>query len=64
MRDRGLLLFSAGLLAATSWAFWHFLGNDAFTVFSSLILLSVVLDNFRLRRKLRSLERQLAEIGQ
>lgn len=60
MRDRVLLLIAAGLLAAASWAFWHFLGEDAFTVFSTFILLSLVFDNLRLRRKLRYLERHLA----
>jgi len=59
MRDRGLLLLSACLLAVASWAFWHFLAKDSFTVFSTLILLCIALDNCRLRKKLRILERQL-----
>lgn len=60
MRDNALLLISAGLLAAASWAFWHFLDEDAFTVFSTFILLSLVFDNLRLRRKLRCLELHIA----
>lgn len=64
MRDRILLLISAGLLALASWAFWHFLQGNAFTVFSTMILFLLMLDNLRLRRKLRYLERQVMDAGQ
>ena len=60
MRDRGLLLVSACFLAAASWAFWHFVAEDAFAVFSTIVLLCVALDNFRLRQKLRTLQRQMS----
>ena len=60
MRDRGLLVLSAGIMATASWAFWHFLGEDAFTVFSTMILLSLVFDNLRLRRKVSDIERKVA----
>ncbi len=60
MRDRGLLIVVACLLAAAYWVFWHFVAQDAFTLFSTIVLLCVALDNFRLRQKLRTLQRQLS----
>lgn len=58
MSDQVLLFVLAITVAAASWAFWHFLGENAFTVLSTLILVSVVADNIRLRRKLKSLQQQ------
>ncbi len=60
MRDRGFLFIVACLLATASWVFWHFMAEDAFTVFSTIVLLCVALDNFRLRQKLRTLQWQLS----
>jgi hypothetical protein len=57
MKDSILLLLTALLCSLAAWAFWHFLGSDAITVFSTLMLICVVGDNFRLRRKLRALQR-------
>ncbi len=52
MKDSGLLL-AAVLCSLIAWAFWHFLGNDAFGIFTIVALVVVTVDNFRLRRKLR-----------
>jgi hypothetical protein len=54
MKDRALLLIAAVVMAGASWAFWHFLGDNAFTTFSCLMLLCLAFDNVSLRRKLRS----------
>lgn len=54
MKDSGLLLLAAGVCSALAWAFWHFLGSDAFGVFMMIVLVVVCVDNFRLRRKLRA----------
>ena len=54
MNDRLLLIISAIIVAIASWAFWHFLGENAFTGLSTFFLISLVVDNIRLRRKLRS----------
>ncbi|WP_175511256.1 hypothetical protein [Collimonas sp. OK307] len=48
------LLGAAFVLAIIAWAFWHFLGNDGFGVLSTIALLVLVIDNIRLRRKLKS----------
>ncbi|MEC5160585.1 MULTISPECIES: hypothetical protein [unclassified Janthinobacterium] len=53
MRDSGLLMLAAALCSVIAWAFWHFLGNDAFGVFMIVALVIVAADNVRLRRKLR-----------
>jgi hypothetical protein len=54
MRD-GLLLLAAGAACSlAAWAFWHYAGNDGFGVLSTLFLIVAVVDNFRLRRRLRA----------
>jgi hypothetical protein len=58
MRDQILLLLSALACALGAWAFWHYLGADAFAVLMSLALVSAVADNVRLRRKLRETQRR------
>ena len=36
---------------AMAWAFWHFLGASAFDVLTMLVVVGLVLENIRLRRK-------------
>jgi hypothetical protein len=54
MRDRLLLIVAGAVCAVLAWMFWHILGNDAFSVFPTIMLVVVVIDNVRLRRQLRS----------
>lgn len=56
MNDAFPLLFAGLICALLSWAFWHLLGNDAFSVLLNIWLVCAVADNLRLRRKLRKLE--------
>lgn len=58
MKEELLLLLVAIIVATLSWAFWRFLADDAMAVLSSLILVSLLVDNIRLRRKMRSLQKQ------
>jgi hypothetical protein len=54
MKDAFLLLVTGGAFSVVAWAFWHYLGNDAFGVLNTLFLVVAVVDNFRLRRMLRA----------
>lgn len=54
MKDSLLLLVTGVACSFVAWAFWHYLGNDAFSVMNTLVLVGFVADNFRLRRLLRS----------
>lgn len=54
MKDDVILLITATIVALLAWAFWHFLGQHAFSVISTFALLIVTADNMRLRRKLKS----------
>lgn len=54
MRNLAALLCVGGLVAGLGWAFWHYLGNDAFTALSTLTLVVLLVDNARLRRRLRA----------
>lgn len=53
MKDRLFLVIAAAAFATGAWAFWHFLGDDAFAAITLIALVGVVADNHRLRRKLR-----------
>ena len=53
MKDQALLLLAGVACATLAWAFWHFLGAEAFNVITLLTLVSVIADNFRLRSLLR-----------
>jgi uncharacterized membrane protein YfcA len=54
MKDALLLLVTGAACSLVAWAFWHYLGNDAFGVLNTLFLVAAVVDNFRLRRQLRA----------
>lgn len=47
--DRALLLVAALLAAAVAWAFFHFAGPYAFTIFL-IIVLAAIIDQPRARR--------------
>lgn len=53
MKDALLLLVTGVAVSLAAWAFWHYLGNDAFGVLNTLFLVAAVVDNFQLRRQLR-----------
>ena len=53
MKDSLLLLATGFGVSLAAWAFWHYLGNDAFSTLNTVILVGVAADNFRLRRQLR-----------
>lgn len=54
MKDQILLLISALLIAAASWLFWHFLGQDAYSILLMITALYLFFDNARLRRILKA----------
>jgi hypothetical protein len=53
MKDALLLLATGVGVSFASWAFWHYLGNDALCTLTTITLVGVVADNMRLRRQLR-----------
>lgn len=53
MKDSIALLVTAVVVAALSWAFWRYAGQDAFWIFSSAVMAGLCIDNMRLRRLLR-----------
>jgi len=53
MRDRILLIVGALAGSALAWSFWHYLGQEALNAMLLLALVSVIADNWRLRRALR-----------
>jgi len=56
MKDSLLLLVTGAGISLIAWAFWHYLGNDAFSTLTALVLVGLVADNFRLRRQVRALQ--------
>jgi hypothetical protein len=58
MKDNIQLLAAALAFAMIAWTFWHFIGNGAVDVISSVALLLLFADNIRLRRKLKMEQRR------
>jgi uncharacterized membrane protein YfcA len=55
MKD-GLLLLITGLVCAGfSWLFFKYMGKDAFSVLTLVVMVGAVADNARLRRRLRAM---------
>lgn len=54
MRDAVSLLLASALFAALSWAFWHYLGDDAFDAISIIAIVILGAENARLRKQLRA----------
>jgi hypothetical protein len=48
-----MLLVTAVVASAIAWAFWHFFGSGAFDALTMLAIVGLVLENIRLRRKLK-----------
>ena len=54
MKDSFALLLTAGAFSLIAWGFWHFLRADGFSAVSTLALLALLVENIRLRRKLKA----------
>jgi hypothetical protein len=54
MKDSLLLLATGIACSSVAWAFWHYLGNAAFSVLNTLALVCLTADNIQLRRQLRA----------
>jgi uncharacterized membrane protein YfcA len=52
MKDSMLLLICALGMSLLAWAILHYLGDDALSVIGAVTLISLAVDNFRLRRAL------------
>lgn len=60
MKDHLLLLPSAAVLALTSWGFWHYFDEDALPLLLSGMLLLTAIDNHRLRRAIKQINKRHA----
>lgn len=52
MKDSALLLICGLGMSVLAWAILHYLDKDAFTVITSVVMISLAVDNYRLRRTL------------
>ena len=53
IKDDLLLIVTALGCAGGAWAFWHYLGEQALGALSTVALIALAADNYRLRRRLR-----------
>ena len=51
--DGLLLLLVAIVFSGLSWLFWTGLKEDAFSILSTIVIVVLLYDNFRLRNKLK-----------
>ncbi|HZX27485.1 MAG TPA: hypothetical protein VFF16_10470 [Telluria sp.] len=54
MLDSLLLLLVGLICAVLAWAFWHFAGWELILLFMLLPTLVVIVDNYKLRKELKS----------
>lgn len=54
MKDRIMLIAVALVASILAWAFWHYLGDDAFNVLMLVSLLVLIGNNYQLRKKLKN----------
>lgn len=52
IKDGSLLLLAGLILSVVAWAFWRYLGENAFAVLMMITLAALWVDNRRLRRQL------------
>lgn len=55
MMDRITLLITGLVCSALAWASWHFYGESITTALMLIVLVGYSVDNFHLRRQVRSL---------
>lgn len=55
MKDRILLILASLLAAGLAWAFFHYLGQDAWSLFSAALIIALSCQNIRLQRNLKAL---------
>lgn len=55
MKDRILLILASLLAAGLAWAFFHYLGQDAWSLLSGALIVALGCQNIRLQRKLKEL---------
>jgi hypothetical protein len=53
VKDSILLVTVAVIVAYAAWVFWHYVGLNGFELLSTLIVVSLAVDNTRLRRELK-----------
>ena len=54
MKDAVLLLLASALFATSAWAFWNYLGDDAFSAIAAVAVMVLGWDNARLRKQLHA----------
>ncbi|SDJ94043.1 hypothetical protein SAMN05216189_102578 [Pseudomonas delhiensis] len=55
VKDRILLILASLLAAGLAWAFFHYLGQNAWSLFSAALIIALGCQNIRLQRKLKAL---------
>lgn len=57
-KDSWLLILVAIGMAALAWGFWHVAGGEGSNIITTIALIVLLVDNLRLRKELRTKERQ------
>jgi hypothetical protein len=64
LKDRTLLLLTAIVGSVLVWAFWHYLGMQAYVILLVIVLGELILDNRRLRKEVAQLEASIPQPSQ
>ena len=50
-KDGFFLLITALVFSGLAWLFWHYAGENAFSIMITLVIVVLFYDNYRLRKK-------------
>jgi hypothetical protein len=54
MKDVAALLLAGAIVSLLAWSFWQYLGDDAFIVISTTVIIALFAENARLRKRIRA----------
>jgi hypothetical protein len=61
VKDGFSLLISALILAGAGWAFWRYVGQNAFGILTLVTTIFLLIDNLRMRRIISKISRSAGE---
>lgn len=59
MNDQVLLILTGIFAAAVAWAFFYFAGQNAFSIMNIVLIICLMADNYRLRKKMKSMDQKV-----
>ena len=59
MKEKFILILVGAITAMGAWAFWRYCGESGFSILSIVVIVSMTIDNVRLRKQLQHLKTEV-----